>query len=65
MKKELETIADYCKKNKVELCVDAEDIHLYFTIASSDFVLKPVKPEKVEEAVSVILAFRKQGFKSN
>lgn len=65
MKKELEAVAAYCKKNKVELCVDAEDIHLYFTVANSDFVLKPVKPEKVEDAVNVIQAFRKQGFKSN
>lgn len=65
MKKELETILAYCKKNKVELCIDAEDIHLYFTVSSSDFVLKPVKPEKVEEAVNAILAFRKQGFLSN
>jgi len=65
MKRALDKLQTFCKKNEVEINVDSEDIGLYFKVSCSDFSLVGIDADVVEPAVKCINEFRQFGFKTN
>jgi hypothetical protein len=61
----LKDVKAYAKKNKVEVNFDKDGISLWATVDRSDFVISHISADEVEEAVTMLVNFRRSPWKSN
>jgi nicotinate-nucleotide pyrophosphorylase len=66
MEKAIAEVADYAKKNKVEINIDkAGKVSLWCEVDKNDFTIDNVKVSEIKKAVFALSTFRHAGWKSN